>query len=68
VAAAIFALVGTLIGVLGTLLVQLTQARTEDQRARRDAVRIACADFIAAVALMKTSPLSRRASPATPSS
>jgi hypothetical protein len=50
--AAIFALAGTLIGVLGTLAVELARQRTEDKRSHREAIRLACADFTAAVALM----------------
>jgi hypothetical protein len=50
--AAIFALAGTLIGVLGTLTVELAHQRTEDKRSHREAVRLACADFTAAVARM----------------
>ena len=53
-AAAIFALAGALIGVFGTLAVELARARTEDIRTRREAVRLACADFSAAVALIRT--------------
>jgi hypothetical protein len=48
--AAIFALVGTLVGALGTLAVELTRSRTEDVRAHREALRLACADFTAAIA------------------
>jgi hypothetical protein len=53
-AAAIFALAGTLLGVLGTLAVNLSQSRREDTRARRNAVRLACADFTAAITRMRT--------------
>lgn len=48
--AAIFALAGTLVGVLGTLTVELTRNRKEDVRAHREALRLACADFTAAIA------------------
>jgi hypothetical protein len=51
--AAIFALAGTLVGVAGTLAIDLTRARVEDARARRDTVRLACADFTAAVARIR---------------
>jgi hypothetical protein len=47
--AAIFALLGTLVGVLGTLTVELTRSRTENIRFRREAIRLASADFTAAV-------------------
>ena len=50
--AAIFALAGALIGVLGTLAVELARSRAEDVRSHRDALRLACADFTAAVARM----------------
>jgi hypothetical protein len=49
--AAIFALAGTLIGVLGTLAVELARSQTENKRSHREALRLACADFTAAVAL-----------------
>lgn len=48
--AAIFALMGTIIGVLGTLTVELTRNRAADKRSHREALRIACADFTAAIA------------------
>ena len=50
--AAIFALAGALIGVLGTLAVELARSRAEDARSHREALRLACADFTAAVARM----------------
>lgn len=52
-AAAVFALVGTALGVLGALAVQVTQARSDDLRARREALRLACAEFTAAIARMR---------------
>jgi hypothetical protein len=51
--AAIFALAGTVLGVLGTLAVELFHARTENLQSRRAALRLACADFTTAVALMR---------------
>lgn len=48
--AAIFALAGTLIGVLGTLAVELARGRTESKHSHREALRLACADFTTAVA------------------
>jgi hypothetical protein len=51
--AAIFALIGTVLGVLGTALTQLIKARTDDTRARRDNLRLTCADFVTAVAQVK---------------
>jgi hypothetical protein len=50
--AAIFALVGALVGALGTLAVELARARTESLRSRREALRLACADFTAVVTRM----------------
>jgi hypothetical protein len=50
---AIFALVGTLVGVLGTLATQLIGARTENLRSRRDNLRLTCADFASAIARIK---------------
>lgn len=50
VIAAIFALAGTLVGVLGTLAIELTRTRAYNTRARREALRLACADFTSAVA------------------
>jgi hypothetical protein len=46
---AIFALAGTLLGVLGTIGVELARTRAGDVRARREAVLLACADFTTAV-------------------
>jgi hypothetical protein len=51
-AAAIFALAGAVVGILGTLAVELARARIEDRRSRQEALRLACADFTAAVTLM----------------
>lgn len=51
--AAIFALIGTAIGVLGTALTQLIKARADDTKARRDNLRLICADFATAVAQIK---------------
>ncbi len=50
--AAIFALAGTLLGILGTLAVELTRSRAEGVQSQREALRLACADFTAAVARM----------------
>jgi hypothetical protein len=47
--AAIFALIGTLLGISGTLLVEMHRQRTEDSRSRREALRICCADFTDAI-------------------
>ena len=50
--AAIFALAGALIGVLGAFVVELVRTRTENLRLRQEALRLACADFTTAVARM----------------
>ncbi len=47
---AIFALAGTVLGVLGTLAIELTRTRADNIRARREALRLTCTDFISAVA------------------
>ena len=38
--AAVFALAGTLVGVLGTLAVELVRSRTQDMRSRREALTL----------------------------
>jgi hypothetical protein len=63
---AIFALVGTSLGILGTLAVQLIQSRTEDIRARQAALRLAGIDFISAVARTRNLFIELRARPADP--
>ena len=52
--AAIFALIGALIGVLGAFIIELIRARTENSRLRQEALRLACADFTAAVIRVRT--------------
>jgi hypothetical protein len=47
--AAIFALIGTLLGISGTLLVEIRRERVEVNRSRREALRISCADFTDAI-------------------
>ena len=63
-AAAIFALAGAFIGVLGALSVELVRARGENLRLRRDALRLTCADFTAAVSHMWNLALELKAKPA----
>jgi len=48
--AAIFALAGTLLGILGTLATELVRTRTANVRTRQEALRLASADFTASVA------------------
>jgi hypothetical protein len=47
---ALFALAGTILGVLGTLAVELTRTHADNIRTRREALLLACADFTSAVA------------------
>jgi hypothetical protein len=47
--AAVFALIGTLLGILGTLAVELVRGRTENMHARQQMLQVACADFVASV-------------------
>jgi hypothetical protein len=47
--AAIFALVGTLLGISGTLLVEIRRGRAEATQSRREALRNTCADFTDAI-------------------
>jgi hypothetical protein len=47
--AAISALAGALIGVLGAFLIELSRSKTENLRYRRELLRTTCADFSAAV-------------------
>ena len=50
---ALFALAGTAVGILGTLLTDGLRARREDVRARRDALLRVCTEFIAAVSRLR---------------
>jgi hypothetical protein len=61
---AAFALAGTVVGILGTLGAEATRARSEDKRSRRDLVRLACADFTAAVTRTRTLAFKLREDPA----
>jgi hypothetical protein len=51
-AAAIFALAGALIGVLGAFAIEWVRARAENLRRRQEALQLACADFMMAIARM----------------
>lgn len=51
--AAIFALIGAVVGALGTAATQLIGARAENIRSRHDNLRLACADFASDLALIK---------------
>jgi hypothetical protein len=53
-AAAIFALLGAMLGVVGTLATERSRARAEDSRSRREALRLTCADFTSAIARMRS--------------
>jgi hypothetical protein len=52
--AAIFALAGTLLGILGTLTVEIVRAKSENRHSHQEALRLACADFTAAVSRMSS--------------
>jgi hypothetical protein len=52
-ATAVFTLIGTALGVLGTVAAQLVRARTDDSRTRREQVRSACADFASSLARVR---------------
>jgi hypothetical protein len=58
--AAIFALAGTLVGVLGTLSIELARNRAEDIRSRREALKLASADFTSTVARITNLALNSR--------
>lgn len=47
--AALFALAGTLVGVLGTILTELARGRRDDQKLWREELRSVCADLASAV-------------------
>jgi hypothetical protein len=51
--AAIFALAGTLLGVFGTVMVELVRSRADSNHARHEAIRLACADLASALARLK---------------
>jgi hypothetical protein len=50
---ALFALAGTALGLLGTLLTDVRRSRREDLRERREALRTACADFAVALSRLR---------------
>ena len=47
--AGIFALIGTLLGISGTLLAEMRRERTETNRSRRETLRTTCAEFTDAI-------------------
>jgi hypothetical protein len=51
--AAIFALVGAALGVLGTLATEMVRARTEGSRVHQETLRLTCADFTSALTKMR---------------
>jgi hypothetical protein len=51
---ALFALAGALVGVFGTLAADAVRARREDRRGRREIVRVACAEFTAALVRVRS--------------
>jgi len=63
-AAAIFALVGALIGASGALGVELIRTRAENLRLRQETLRLTCADFTATVSQLWNLDLELKAKPA----
>jgi hypothetical protein len=63
-AAAIFALVGALIGASGALVVELIRTRAENLRVRQETLRLTCADFTAAISHLWNLDLELKAKPA----
>jgi hypothetical protein len=53
VTAAIFALAGTFLGILGTLAIEMRRGHLEDDRSRREALRLTAANFADAIIRMK---------------
>ena len=64
VTAAISALAGALIGVLGAFLIELSRSQTESLRYRRELLRATCADFSAAVTSMWNLAVQAKSKPA----
>ena len=62
--AAIFALAGALIGVLGAFVVELVRARIENLRHHQETLRLTCADFTAVVSRMWNLAIELNAKPA----
>lgn len=65
-AAAVFALVGVLIGALSAFGLELVRGRIEDRRLRQEALRFACADFTSSISHMWNLDLELKANPADP--
>jgi hypothetical protein len=63
-AAAIYALAGALIGVLGAFAIELVRARTENLRLHQETLRLTCADFTATVSRMWNLAIELKAMPA----
>jgi hypothetical protein len=51
---ALFALAGTALGILGTVLTDGMRAHREDKRARREALLRACTEFVAGVSRLRS--------------
>jgi hypothetical protein len=51
--AAIFALIGAALGVLGTLITETVRARAEGNRVHQETLRLTCADFTSALTRMR---------------
>src|SRR5690348_11928924 len=61
--AAIFALIGTLLGISGTLLIEMRREHIERDRSLREALRISCADFSDAIIRVRELTLNLRRDP-----
>ena len=64
--AAIFALIGTLLGISGTLLMELRRERTQYNRSLQKALRISCADFTDALIRVRELTVALRRNPSDP--
>jgi hypothetical protein len=61
--AALYALAGTLIGILGTVLADAMRARREARRRNQEALRTVCSDFMAQVARVRRYSMALREEP-----
>jgi hypothetical protein len=64
--AAIFALLGTLLGISGTLLIELRRERTQYNRSLQEALRISCADFSDTIIRVRELAVKLRRNPSDP--
>jgi hypothetical protein len=64
--AALYALAGTVIGVLGTVLADLVRASREHRNLARNALRVVCSDFTAQIARVRRYSIQLRREPQGP--